>query len=166
MKLLTILQNGKEKLGVKTNFGIIDLETTLEKYPNPDIPSNMMGLDHKNYRGLEILQQYLSNLPEDGVNYLNESLIEFGPVLPEPSKIICVGMNYKKHAYETNSPYPNEPILVKKFNNTLAGHKQRVRIPKMTKQLDYEVELGIVIGEETKEVSQEKALEYVFGYVT
>src|SRR5699024_8778444 len=152
--------------GIKTNNGIIDLEKTLEKHPNSDIPNNMMDLVSKSYDGVEILQQHLSNLPKSDVNYLKESSIEFGPVLSAPSKIICVGLNYKKHADETKSPYPNEPILFNKFNNTLTGHKQQIRIPKKTKQLDYEVELGIVIGQEAKEVSQEKALDYVFGYVT
>src|SRR5699024_4299669 len=83
-----------------------------------------------------------------------------------PSKIICVGLNYQKHADETHSPYPENPILFNKFNNTLTGHKQHVKVPKTTEQLDYEVELGIVIGEEAKEVSKEDALDYVFGYVT
>src|SRR5690606_16772336 len=81
------------------------------------------------------------------------------------NKIICVGLNYRKHAEETNAPIPQYPILFNKFNNTLTGHGHEVPLPiKVTSKVDYEAELVIVIGKEAKYVAKENALDYVFGY--
>src|SRR5699024_10613583 len=84
----------------------------------------------------------------------------------KPNKIICVGLNYRKHADETNSPYPETPILFTKYNNTLTAHKRDIAVRKVTEKLDYEVELGIVIDKSAKYVAKEDALDHVFGYVT
>jgi 2-keto-4-pentenoate hydratase/2-oxohepta-3-ene-1,7-dioic acid hydratase in catechol pathway len=81
-----------------------------------------------------------------------------------PNKIICVGLNYRKHADETNAPYPEYPILFNKFNNTLTGHRKDIAVPRVTKELDYEAELVIVIGRRTKNVDRSDALASVFGY--
>src|SRR5699024_999138 len=94
----------------------------------------------------------------------NENEIDWGPCVTNPSKIICVGLNYRKHAEETNAPYPESPILFNKFNNTLTGNLKDIAVPKTTEQLDYEVELGIVIGETSKDIPKDKALDNVFGY--
>lgn len=166
MKLLTMLENGKEALGVETNKGVIDINNTLATYPREGVPSDVMDVIKGGERALKLLQQYITDLPEDVVKYRDINTVNLGPAIPRPSKIICVGLNYKKHADETDSPYPKEPILFNKFNNTLTGHRKEVKIPKATNQLDYEVELGIVIGEEAKDISKEKALNYTFGYVT
>jgi 2-keto-4-pentenoate hydratase/2-oxohepta-3-ene-1,7-dioic acid hydratase in catechol pathway len=117
---------------------------------------------------ISILEDYIANLPTvDKTNYLkNEEEIEWGPCVTQPNKIICVGLNYRKHADETNSPYPEVPILFNKFNNALTGHKCEIAVPKVTQRLDYEVELGVVMGKEAKYVSKENALDYVFGYCT
>lgn len=166
MKLVTMLDGGKEMLGVKTNQGILDLNATLEVYPNKMVPKDMMHVIEGGAEAVQVLQQYLDNLPLNLSQYVDEEMVDWGCAIPSPGKIICVGLNYQKHADETNSPYPKEPILFNKFNNTLTGHKQKVKIPKRTNQLDYEVELGIVIGTNAKEIKKEKALDYVFGYVT
>ena len=73
-----------------------------------------------------------------------------GACVTRPSKIICVGLNYRKHADETGAKYPEVPILFNKFQNALAGHKQNIAVPSVTEKLDYEVELGIVIGKTAK----------------
>ena len=97
---------------------------------------------------------------------IDEEDLEWGPCVTRPHKIICVGLNYRKHADETNAPYPEVPILFNKFDNTLTGHQSEIAIPAVTNELDYEVELGIVIGKKTKNVSKEEALSHVFGYCT
>ncbi|MGM8366258.1 fumarylacetoacetate hydrolase family protein, partial [Virgibacillus sp. W0181] len=112
------------------------------------------------------LESYIQDLPEDKSYMIAENEVSFGPAVTAPNKIICVGLNYQKHADETGSPYPKTPILFTKYNNTLAGHNQNIVVPKVTEKLDYEVELGIVIGKETKDVAKETALDHVFGYVT
>ncbi len=96
---------------------------------------------------------------------LDESKLTFGPCVTHPNKIICVGLNYRKHAEETNSPIPKYPILFNKFNNTLTGHGHDVPLPvSVSSKVDYEAELCIVIGKQAKYVAKENALDYVFGY--
>ncbi|WP_198004809.1 fumarylacetoacetate hydrolase family protein [Rubrobacter xylanophilus] len=85
------------------------------------------------------------------------------PVL-NPQKIIAIGLNYEDHANETGAPIPEKPIVFAKYANTLVGAGEEVRIPPITSQADYEAELAVVIGREAKNVSEEEALEYVFGY--
>jgi 2-keto-4-pentenoate hydratase/2-oxohepta-3-ene-1,7-dioic acid hydratase in catechol pathway len=82
-----------------------------------------------------------------------------------PQKIIMVGLNYRRHAEETKNPVPDVPILFGKFNNALAAHGDVIRLPtKYANAFDYEAELVIVVGRHTADVSEEKALDCVFGY--
>ncbi|RHW30050.1 fumarylacetoacetate hydrolase family protein [Oceanobacillus profundus] len=166
MKLLTILNEGKEVLGVKTNEGIINISQTLSIHPNANIPTNLMDVINGGEKVVNEIEYYIKQLPTDSIQYLNEEEIEWGPAVTRPNKIICVGLNYRKHADETKVPYPETPILFTKYNNTLTGHEKDITVPKVTNKLDYEVELGIVIGKEAKNISKQDALNYVFGYVT
>jgi len=165
MKLLTILKDKKEVLGIKTNKGIIDLEETLSLNPNVNIPTDVMGVINSGKKVVKEIEEYIAQLSTESITYVNESDINWGSAVTAPNKIICVGLNYRRHADETNSPYPETPILFNKFNNALTGHKQDIKVPKTTSKLDYEVELGIVIGETAKSVPKEVALDHVFGYV-
>jgi 2-keto-4-pentenoate hydratase/2-oxohepta-3-ene-1,7-dioic acid hydratase in catechol pathway len=168
MKLVTIIKEGKQALGVKIENGIIDLEAALSEKTNEQVQTNIMEVIAGGQETISVLENYLSTLPTSNeASYLkNEEEIEWGPCVTQPNKIICVGLNYRKHADETNAPYPEVPILFNKFNNTLTGHKNDIAVPKVTKQLDYEVELGVVIGKKAKYVSKEDALDHVFGYCT
>jgi 2-keto-4-pentenoate hydratase/2-oxohepta-3-ene-1,7-dioic acid hydratase in catechol pathway len=168
MKLVTIKKEGKHVLGVKIENGIIDLEEALRESPNNQVHTKIMEVIDGGNEAISALEDYIANLPiENKQNYIkDEEDVEWGPCVTQPNKIICVGLNYRKHADETNSPYPEVPILFSKFNNTLTGHKCKIAVPKVTQRLDYEVELGVVIGKEAKYVSKEDALDYVFGYCT
>jgi 2-keto-4-pentenoate hydratase/2-oxohepta-3-ene-1,7-dioic acid hydratase in catechol pathway len=96
-----------------------------------------------------------------------ESRAKFGPAVPHPGKIICVGLNYRGHALETGNPIPRAPMLFNKYNNALAGHRGKVKLPtKVSSQFDYEVELVVVIGTTAVEVAEDKALACIFGYCT
>ena len=88
------------------------------------------------------------------------------PVLGTPEKLICIGLNYRRHARETGMPVPETPVLFSKFNNTLAETGEPIPLPDNAVQYDYEVELGVVIGKEARYVSVDEALDYVFGYFT
>lgn len=164
MKLLVLDKQTKQTLGIKTNKGIIDIEQALVKYPNEKILTDIMAVIGEGQTAISNLEKYIENLPNDQSYLVDKENIDWCPAVTQPNKIICVGLNYKKHADETNSPYPKTPILFTKYNNTLTGHKKDIAVPEVTKKLDYEVELGIVIGKETKNVSQEDALDHVFGY--
>lgn len=168
MKLLTFLKKGKQALGVKIENGIVDLEEALKEVPYEQVRTNIMDVIAGGKESISAIQEYIHQLPvvEEASYIINEHEIQWGPCVTQPNKIICVGLNYKKHADETNAPYPEVPILFNKFNNTLTGHKNEIAVPKVTEQLDYEVELGVVIGKTAKYVSKDQALEHVFGYCT
>ena len=82
-----------------------------------------------------------------------------------PAKIIAIGLNYEDHAAETGGELPEKPIVFAKYPNTIVGPGEAIRIPPITEQVDYEAELTVVIGRVAKNVSEEDALEYVFGYM-
>ncbi|MDF2787541.1 MAG: hydrolase family protein [Neobacillus sp.] len=168
MKLVTIKKEGKHVLGVKIENGLIDLEEALKEVPNNHVHTNIMDVIAGDHEVISVLQDYIANLPtESKPSYIkNEEEVVWGPCVTQPNKIICVGLNYRKHADETKSPYPEVPILFSKFNNSLTGHKCEIAVPKVTQRLDYEVELAVVIGKEAKYVNKENALNYVFGYCT
>lgn len=84
--------------------------------------------------------------------------------VPRPGKIICIGLNYRDHAKESGQEIPEQPILFAKFANSIVGPGAPVRIPPETTQVDYEAELGVVIGRTARRVSKEQALTHVAGY--
>ena len=84
--------------------------------------------------------------------------------VPRPGKIICVGLNYRDHAEEAAMAIPDRPVLFAKFANAVVGPGSPIRIPRITRQVDYEAELGVVIGRVTKGVGEDKALDHVAGY--
>ncbi|WP_234733131.1 fumarylacetoacetate hydrolase family protein [Tellurirhabdus bombi] len=84
--------------------------------------------------------------------------------IKRPSKIVCVGLNYAKHAAETNAPIPAEPILFFKATTALVGPDDNVVIPKRSEKTDWEVELAIIIGKKATYVSKEEAFDYIAGY--
>ncbi|MCO8122348.1 fumarylacetoacetate hydrolase family protein [Stieleria sp. TO1_6] len=86
------------------------------------------------------------------------------PPVPKPEKVFCIGLNYRDHAIETNSPIPSEPVVFSKFNTALIGHGQSIQLPSISSKVDYEAELVVVIGRQAKNISADEALEYVFGY--
>ncbi len=85
--------------------------------------------------------------------------------IERPQKIVCVGLNYRDHAEEQGMPLPEWPILFSKWPNTLIGPGEPIVMPTITEQVDYEAELGVVIGSRVKGVSAENALEAVAGYL-
>lgn len=87
-----------------------------------------------------------------------------GPCVGGIGKLICVGLNYSDHAAETGNPIPKEPILFGKATSSIIGPNDNVVIPRGSTKTDWEVELGVVISQEAKYVSEENALEHVAGY--
>ena len=85
--------------------------------------------------------------------------------IDRPQKIVCVGLNYRDHAEEQGTALPERPILFAKWPNTLIGPGEPIVIPAISQKVDYEAELGVVIGSRVRGVSQENALEAVRGYV-
>ena len=99
--------------------------------------------------------------------YVDESHADFGPCVTSPEKIVCVGLNYRKHAAETGNPVPTRPILFNKYNSALNAHRGLIAVSReAATEFDYEVELVIVMGRTARDVPESEALSYVFGYCT
>ena len=104
-----------------------------------------------------------NNLEKDIVNsYSINDIKIINPV--SPSKIVCIGLNYKDHAKELNMELPNTPKLFIKPSTTVIGHEENIIKPKMSNEIDYEGELAIVIGKTCKDINIEESKEYIFGY--
>lgn len=87
------------------------------------------------------------------------------PPVPDPSKILCIGLNYRDHAIEGGQPIPTEPVVFGKFPNTLIAQGEPIKLPKVSQKVDYEAELVIVIGKTGKNIPNDKsAFDYVGGY--
>jgi 2-keto-4-pentenoate hydratase/2-oxohepta-3-ene-1,7-dioic acid hydratase in catechol pathway len=90
--------------------------------------------------------------------------LELGPPVPDPDKIICLGVNYREHAAEAQQELPAAPMFFAKFRNSLIGPSSPILLPGVSTQIDYEGELAVIIGRRCKEVSEQEALSYVAGY--
>jgi 2-keto-4-pentenoate hydratase/2-oxohepta-3-ene-1,7-dioic acid hydratase in catechol pathway len=84
--------------------------------------------------------------------------------IPRPGKIICVGLNYRDHAIESNMPIPESPIIFAKYANAIVGPEDPVLLPKGSTQVDYEAEMAVIIGRRSKHIPRDKAYGSVFGY--
>lgn len=162
MKLLTYLEGNSNRLGVATEVGIVDVAAALGDGPGPRTVHEVIEGGEEAIRTLQ--QAVNRTLASCSDILLGKSGLKLGPCVTHPNKIICVGLNYRKHAEETNAPIPEYPILFSKFNNSLAADGEDVPLPRTSQKVDYEAELVIVIGKTAKYVAKEEALNYVFGY--
>lgn len=111
------------------------------------------------YRHVELAQCGKPELP-----VIDAEDIELLPPVPRPGKIIAVGLNYGDHALESEMEAPEWPLIFSKFSSSVIGPGDTVELPNGSKEVDWEAELGVVIGRETRDVSQEDALNAVLGY--
>jgi len=84
--------------------------------------------------------------------------------VPRPGKLICIGLNYRDHAVESNMPIPENPVVFSKFSTAVIAPGEPVVLPAASQKVDYEAELAVVIGRRAKSVRAERALDYVLGY--
>jgi 2-keto-4-pentenoate hydratase/2-oxohepta-3-ene-1,7-dioic acid hydratase in catechol pathway len=121
-----------------------------------------------NARGLNELIAAAQTSRRADAALVKESSVTFGRLFTNPGKIVCIGLNYRAHAAETNLKLPSVPILFNKYNNALAAHNCTITLPprEVSYKFDYETELLIVIGRSARNVSEAEALEYVAGYCT
>jgi len=158
---------GRETLGVKFDDGVLDvaqaagllglsapltLEELLREGTWSQVEAVVAGTRSAN------LSQAL----------VQENSITYGRLFSNPGKIVCVGLNYRKHAQEVGMPVPKVPVLFNKFNNSLAAHNTTIRLPPrdVSYKFDYETELLVVIGKHARNVSEADALDVVAGYCT
>jgi len=161
MRLLTFSLKNELKIGVLVELdGLKKILDLSKSYPAP-IPDLKYLLNV--WEGHRTQIEKIVSHPEDAVLYeLDE--ITWKPVIINPEKIICVGLNYKDHAIETKAKIPEFPIIFSKFNNVLTGHLQPIRLGGISSEVDYEAELAVIIGKTAKSVPEENAYDYVAGY--
>jgi len=106
----------------------------------------------------------LADLPSPREDQWIDAPTTLLPPVGRPEKIFCIGLNYRDHALETGAEPPSEPIVFSKFNTSLVGDGQPIVLPCISRRVDYEAELVVVIGATARNVPAEDALSYVFGY--
>ena len=165
MTVLNYQAGNQYVLGIKTEKGILDVAKAAKQF-KVTAPINTDDLIQNGDQGLGKLVGLALGQGSPDL-FLDESKIGYAPAVTNPEKIICVGLNYAKHARETNNPIPKLPILFNKFNNTLNSHNGVVKASLVNaEKFDYEAELVIVMGKRALNVSEADALSYVFGYAT
>jgi 2-keto-4-pentenoate hydratase/2-oxohepta-3-ene-1,7-dioic acid hydratase in catechol pathway len=165
LTVLTMRRSGKFRLGVKTEKGILDATTAaalLDMHAPATVDDLLQNEDGPSLNAL-VDAALQSNLAKEVV--IDQRSIEYGPVVTRPEKIVCVGLNYRRHAKEVNLPIPQQPVLFSKFNNSLSAHNHDVKLPvDVAHKFDYETELVIVMGRNANNVSEADAISHVAGY--
>ena len=152
MKLIRFGEAGKEKPGIHIDGTNYDVSGFIKDYDELFFANG--GIPHLAW----MIKQHENMLP-----MLREG-VRIGCPVANPSKILCIGLNYAKHAKETNAAIPKEPILFMKSTTAITGPNDHIMIPKNSVKTDWEVELAFVIGKKTSYVSEEEAMDYVAGY--
>ncbi len=160
MKLINMIVDGKPRLGILTEKGVVDVSTVR---PGSEIPCTMMEAIRMGRENALPLLQMAENL---ATRYLDESTITYAPAVDAPSKILCAGVNYRAHIEETRGSFEPSgvPTIFAKFNNTLAPHKGKVIRCRSSKKHDYEAEIAVIISKRASYITLDQADEHIFGY--
>jgi 2,4-diketo-3-deoxy-L-fuconate hydrolase len=152
MKLIRFGAPGEEKPGIHINGTNYDLSAFYRDYDELFFADN--GLADL----AALLKMSAGKLPvvPEGTR--------LGPPVARPSKIVCIGLNYSKHAKETNAPIPKEPIIFFKSTTSYNGPNDPITIPKNSVKTDWEVELAFIMGKKASYVEVSEAMDYVAGY--
>jgi len=150
MKLLRVGKKGNEKPAVLEKDGKIrDISAHI----------NDLNPEYLNFETISKLQSLdLSSLPEIA------SSERIGSCIAKPGKFVAIGLNFSDHAKESNLPVPTEPITFMKATSSINGPNDDIELVSGSKKLDWEVELGIVIGKETKHISENQSQDHILGY--
>jgi len=154
MKLIRFGEPNKERPGVLMEDGRrLDVSCFVRDYDEAFFAND----------GLSALDRWLRR---DGLSAPRvESVVRLGPPICRPSKIVCIGLNFRDHARESKMEIPEEPVIFFKATTSLTGPNDDLVMPKNAQKVDWEVELGVVIGKKGNYIENKEALEYVAGYV-
>ena len=160
MKLVTFVENGSSHVGaLRTQNGqelVVDLGAAA-----PGLPTDMIALLEAGGSALARARDAVAK--STAGRPLSE--VKLKAPIPRPGKIICIGLNYSDHAAETGQAIPTVPIVFAKYENTVIADGESIVLPKVSQQVDYEAELGFVIGRRGRYISEADALSYVMGYL-
>lgn len=153
MKLVSFVLQGRPSYGVVKGAGVVDLGARLgHRWPTLRALLAAGALPEA------------ERIARAATPDLSLEALELAPVIPDPDKIICVGLNYRDHVAETGRTVTENPALFGRFAGSQVGHLQPLVKPKVSDEFDYEGELAVVIGKSGRYIPAERALEYVAGY--
>ncbi len=156
MRIVNFKKKGVATLGVRRGSEVIDLSLA-----DKSLPRDLAGLLAAGRGALAKAKRAARNAPKRAVIKAPRVLL---PPIPNPGKIICVGLNYSDHAAEAGLKPPDFPILFLRVPSSVVGHGQPIVRPKASKHFDYEAEMVAVIGKRGRNIPKSKALDYVAGY--
>jgi acylpyruvate hydrolase len=182
MKLVNYSWHGQAALGAIAPEGVVDLHRAhraalsfsgnTEELAVADlrVPAELQGLLCGGATALAAARHALQfalthrDVPDSAGLWVDVSDITFRAPVPRPGKIVCVGLNYHSHLEEITEPIPRFPILFHKSVTSIIGHRQAIVLPRVSRQVDYEGELAVVIGRRGKYIPEANALNHVAGY--
>ena len=158
MKLVQFRREGRPALGIQTEGGIVDAAAEAARRGGT-APADMAAALSL---GLSECRRLLEPLTQEPVCVFQAEAVKLAPVVSDPPRILCIGLNYRRHAQECGLALPPAPVLFNKFQNALTADGACIHLPSEYKEYDYEAELVAVIGKPAREVSEAEALDYVF----
>ncbi|MHA2433423.1 MAG: fumarylacetoacetate hydrolase family protein, partial [Candidatus Thorarchaeota archaeon] len=173
MRLVTYFKDEKTSIGAELLEGVLDLplaaahfgiEHHVHEYSFPVAMVDLLKWKDGISAVGELLEAYKQSAPDERPELIPEEELRFMAPISRPGKIIGLGLNYRDHAEETGESVPEFPPIFAKFSSSVTNPDDEIPIPKVTSKLDWEVELGVVIGRTCKEVPEKEALKYVAGY--
>jgi 2-keto-4-pentenoate hydratase/2-oxohepta-3-ene-1,7-dioic acid hydratase in catechol pathway len=164
---------GVPSIGIEIEDGILDIPDAASHYGRKyhvrghSFPSTMIDLLQWP-SGIEVVRQIVDRYEEtpEGERLMTYpiSSVTLEAPISRPGKIVALGKNYLDHVEETGSDVPEFPVIFTKFTSSVIGPDDPIVIPKVSSKIDWEVELGVVIGKSCKDVSEDQALDYIAGY--
>ena len=152
MNFISFLNNNEERFGIVFNNKVTDLTGQI---------NNIKSLKELiQFNCLEEGRNYAKNNPGD----IDINSIKLLPVIPNPSKIICVGLNYHEHVKETEKTIADNPVTFQRFNDSQVAHMENMIIPKASDNLDFEGEMALIMKDSESHLSEDDALKYIAGY--
>jgi 2-keto-4-pentenoate hydratase/2-oxohepta-3-ene-1,7-dioic acid hydratase in catechol pathway len=155
MRLMTVQTEGGPRACGERDGQYVDLGAA-----DPTLPASLRDLLATGEEGLRRAREALSR---GAVAYDPATAVLLAPI-PNPRKIVCLGLNYRDHAVETGAPIPAEPILFSKYATAVIGPGASIVLPAVSDQVDYEAELVVVVGRGGKAIPRERAYDHVAGY--
>jgi 2-keto-4-pentenoate hydratase/2-oxohepta-3-ene-1,7-dioic acid hydratase in catechol pathway len=156
MRFATILTNVGPRAAVQVGDSFVDLYAT-----DPQLPWSMrqlLALGPVAWRAIDQIAR------QDFAVRYDAKTARLLPPVPDPPKIVCLGLNYRDHAAESGAPIPQEPVLFSKYATALVGHGDAIVLPPVSQEVDYEAELVVVIGRRGRNLTPAHVADYVAGY--
>jgi 2-keto-4-pentenoate hydratase/2-oxohepta-3-ene-1,7-dioic acid hydratase in catechol pathway len=156
MRLATIQTPAGPRAAVVRVNAYVDLHAT-----DPALPASVRQLLEAGPAALKAAGEAAAKA---GAVQYRADQVKLLPPIPDPHKIVCLGLNYRDHAMETGAPIPKEPVLFSKYATALIGADEPIVLPSVSQEVDYEAELVIVVGKRGRHIKAEEAMGYVAGY--